>query len=112
VICRAEDVDSSRLEQSLLAARASCRSVVVVVNRIRHSRYSRGAPSQVAPLEGADHTLSLSYEPAAAARLRAAAFGWETAPRSWQAEVRALASVLLVNRPAQTSRWAAAATAE
>ncbi len=112
VVCRAEDADSRRLEQSLQAARASCSSVAVVVNRVRRSRSSRGALSQGALLQGPEHTLSLSYEPAAAARLRAAAFGWETAPESWQSEVRALASTLVASRAAQASRWAAAATAE
>jgi hypothetical protein len=70
---------------------------VTVVNGTRRPRLGQGASAKV---PGADQTVSLSYEPAAAARVRAAAFSWETAPRSWRAEVRALAIALLVERGA------------
>jgi hypothetical protein len=93
VVCRPQHVGTRGLEQKLLTARSSCQSLVAVVNGARRQRLGRGASAQV---PGADHTVSLSYEPAAAARVRAATFSWESAPRSWQAEVRALAAALLI----------------
>ena len=50
------------------------------------------------PLGAAAGKVSLTYEPAAASRLRAGAFSWDDAPRSWHADVRALAVALLVER--------------
>jgi MinD-like ATPase involved in chromosome partitioning or flagellar assembly len=94
VVCRAADMNSPRLEQCLAASRASCAAVVAVVNRASRSRTGR----RRAEVQGADHTVWLAEETSAAARLRAAAFSWETAPRSWQAELRALAAALLLDR--------------
>ena len=89
VVCQSEETDRLALERSLLEARSFCQSVMVVSNRVRRSR-SQGL--------GADRTVSVSDEPAAAARLRAAAFSWQAGPRSWQGELRALAAALLIDR--------------
>jgi cellulose biosynthesis protein BcsQ len=97
IVSRADELEGRRLGQIVQAARASCRSVVVLVNRSRRPRQARTARAN---LTGADHTVWLSDEPAAAARLRAAAFSWEAAPRSWHGEVRALAAALLIGERA------------
>jgi Mrp family chromosome partitioning ATPase len=93
IVSRAEELEGRRLEQTVQAAGASCRSVVVLVNRSHRPHRGRSAP---ADLTGADDTVWLSDEPDGAARLRAATFSWETAPGSWHGEVRALAAALLI----------------
>ncbi|MDQ6920276.1 MAG: EsaB/YukD family protein [Candidatus Dormibacteraeota bacterium] len=95
VVCPPEDPDSRRVEQALQAARTVCRSVVLVTNRVQRSRASNDGRARMA---GADNHFALSDEPAAAARLRAAAFDWQAAPKSWQAELRALGAALLLDR--------------
>jgi MinD-like ATPase involved in chromosome partitioning or flagellar assembly len=96
VVCDAEEADGRRVEQSLLAARTLCRSVVLVRNRVQ--RYRAGHDDATQQVAAADHHFALSDEPAAAARLRAAAFEWQAAPKSWRPEVRTLGAALLLDR--------------
>jgi hypothetical protein len=75
--------------------------LVAAVNRAGRPAPGRPRRDTVAAAEG---TLSLTYEPAAASRLRAGVFSWEDAPRSWKAEVRALAETLLVGHQQPAAR--------
>jgi Mrp family chromosome partitioning ATPase len=93
VVSRAPAGGAPWWERNARPIRLSRQPAVTVVNRTQRSRLPRAAPAQS---PGADRTVSLTHEPAAAARLRTAAFSWDEAPRSWQAEVRALATGLLV----------------
>ena len=95
VVSRAPTGAAPWWERNARPGRSSRQPVVAVINRTQRSRLGRAAPPS---LPGADRTLSLTDEPAAAARLEAGAFSWESAPRSWQADVRALARALLAER--------------
>jgi hypothetical protein len=95
VVSRARAGAAPWWERNAGPGRSSPQPVVAVVNRTQRPRLGRAAPP---PLPGADRTLSLTYEPAAAARLEAGEFSWGSAPRSWRADVRALATALLVER--------------
>jgi WXG100 protein secretion system (Wss), protein YukD len=69
--------------------------LVAVVNRARRPALGGARTDKTAAAGG---RVSLTYEPAAASRLRAGVFSWDDAPRSWNADARALAEALLVER--------------
>ncbi|HEY4867493.1 MAG TPA: EsaB/YukD family protein [Candidatus Dormibacteraeota bacterium] len=94
-VSRAPGGPTSWKDRTAAEGRRPGQRLGAVVNRAR--RPALGRPRRDTPA-AAGGKVSLTYEPAAASRLRAGAFSWDDAPRSWHADVRALADALLVER--------------
>jgi hypothetical protein len=100
-VCRAPGGTAAWRDRTAGQGRRPGQRLVAVLNRAGRPAPGRPRRDTVAADEG---TVSLTYEPAAASRLRAGAFSWEDAPRSWKADVRALAEALLVERQQPAAR--------